>query len=106
KMDWKKRVSLHIMVWIFLIAIFTLVATGGFSSSRGFLVHSVFMSLLNVMIFYINLYFIIPATLNKRKFFLWIASCFFVVVFFALIKYAESFYMFYLSNLEITIKCK
>lgn len=106
KMDLGKRALLHLMVWLFLIAIFTLVASGGFSSSRGFLIHFVFMSLLNVAIFYINLIVIIPATLNKRKFFLWIVVCSVVIVFFALLKYAESFYMFHLSNLEITIKGK
>lgn len=105
-MDWRKKASLHGLVWLFLVAIFTLVATGGFSSSRGFLVHFVVMSLLNIIIFYINLYLIVPYTLNRRKFFLWLVSSLTLIALFTLVKYAESFYMFFLSNMEITIKGK
>jgi two-component sensor histidine kinase len=105
-MNWRKKIMLHGMVWAFLIALFTLVASGGFNSSKGFYIHFINMSILNVIIFYVNLYIIIPATLNKRKFFLWFFSCSAVVIFFTLIKYAESFYMFKLSNLDITIEGK
>jgi two-component system LytT family sensor kinase len=105
-MNWKKKALLHGMVWIFLISLFTLVATGGFSSSKGFIIHFVNMSLLNVIIFYINLYLIIPVTLDKRKFFSWFISCFIIIISFSFIKYGESFYMYELSNMEISLKGK
>ncbi len=105
-MNWKRKALLHGMVWIFLIAIFTLVATGGFTSSKGFLIHFINMSLFNVAIFYINLYLIIPLTLNKRKFFWWFFSCFIIAVSFSFLKYGESFYMYNVSELLITIKGK
>lgn len=105
-MNWKRKALLHGMVWIFLIAIFTLVATGGFTSSKGFLIHFINMSLFNVAIFYINLYLIIPLTLNKRKFFWWFFSCFIIAVSFSFLKYGESFYMYNISDLLITIKGK
>ncbi|WP_353132093.1 sensor histidine kinase [Pseudopedobacter sp.] len=105
-MNWKKKASLHALIWLFLVAIFTLVATGGLNSSQGFLIHFLIMSVWNIIIFYTNLYFIIPATLNKRKFFLWIAACSVLVIIFAFLKYFESFYMFNLSDMEISIKGK
>lgn len=105
-MNWKRKALLHTMVWAFLITLFTLVATGGFNSSTGFLIHFLCMTFINVLIFYINLYLIIPITLNKRKFFWWFFSCFIIALSFAFIKYGESFYMYEISNLEIAIKGK
>lgn len=105
-MNWKRKALLHGMVWIFLIAIFTLVASGGFTSSKGFVIHFINMSLFNVAVFYVNLYLIIPVTLNKRKFFWWFFSCFIIAISFSFLKYGESFYMYNVSNLVITIKGK
>lgn len=105
-MNWKRKVLLHTMVWAFLITLFTLVATGGFNSSAGFLIHFLCMTFINVLIFYINLYLIIPITLNKRKFFWWFLSCFIIALSFSVIKYGESFYMYEISNMEIAIKGK
>ena len=99
-----RKFLLHTMVWIFLITIFTFAATAGFNSSNGVYVLFIGLSFLNVAIFYINLYVIIPITLDKRKFFLWMLACLIVVIAFLAIKYGYSFYVHNLSGLKLITK--
>ncbi len=102
-MNWLKRLLLHSICWLFFIAIFLFVSTNGFKASQGFVIHFIGMSLLNVAIFYINLYFIIPLTLNKHRFLSWILSILMAIVVFAFVKYGFSFYLFYVKQLLNTI---
>lgn len=96
-----QKFMLHTMVWIFLIILFTAVASGGFSGSVGFYTYFVGLSLLNVFLFYIHLYFLIPISLDKRKFFWWMAGCVVLILTFIAIKYGFKFYVFKLSDLKI-----
>src|SRR5690606_1700652 len=57
-------------------------------------------------VFYINLNIIIFITLNKRKFLWWFISCFIIALTFSFIKYLESFYVYNVIDLVITIKGK
>lgn len=95
---------LHFMVWVFLITIFTFAASSGFNSSEGIYILFLGLSLLNVLIFYVHLYAIIPITLDKRKFFIWMLSCLIVVVIFVAIKYGYMFYVYKLSGLALFAK--
>ena len=99
-----RKFLLHTMVWIFLITIFTFAATAGFNSSNGVYILFLGLSFLNVAIFYINLYVIIPITLDKRKFFFWMLSCLLVVIVFLALKYGYSFYVHNLSGLKLITK--
>ncbi|HEX7365702.1 MAG TPA: histidine kinase, partial [Pelobium sp.] len=58
-----QKFMLHFLVWLFLITLFTFVATGGFESTNGVYVLFIGICLLNLTIFYLNLYFLIPITL-------------------------------------------
>lgn len=99
-----KKFMLHTIVWLFLLSIFTFAATAGFNSTKGFYILFISLSLTNVLIFYINLYLIIPQTLDKRKFFLWMLTCLVVVIGFVAFKYGLYFYMYKLSGLKIMAK--
>ncbi|MBU0694911.1 MAG: histidine kinase [Bacteroidetes bacterium] len=99
-----RKFLLHTMVWIFLITIFTFAASAGFNSTQGFYFLFVGLSLFNLCIFYINLYFIIPITLDKRRFFLWMLSCLILIATFLAIKYGFSFYIYKLSGLKLMVK--
>lgn len=99
-----QKFMLHAMVWIFLIMLFTAVGSGGFTATYGFYIEFLSLSLLNVIIFYIHLYFIIPLTLDKRKFFFWLLACLILAVSFIVIKYGFRFYMNELSGLTIAVK--
>jgi two-component system LytT family sensor kinase len=98
-----QKFMLHTMVWIFLIVLFTAVGSVAFTATIGFYVEFLSLSLINVLIFYIHLYFIIPLTLDKRKFFFWLLSCLIAVVFFVAVKYGFRFYMNELSGLKIAV---
>jgi two-component sensor histidine kinase len=98
-----QKFMLHAMVWIFLIVLFTAVGSAGFTATAGFYVEFLSLSLLNVIIFYIHLYFIIPLTLDKRKFFFWLLACLIIAVSFIAIKYCLRFYMNELSGLKIAV---
>lgn len=97
---------LHFMVWVFLITLFTFVATAGFEASKGVYILFVTLSILNLTIFYSNLYFLIPLTLDKRKFFIWMLGCLAIIVSFLAIKYGFTFYMYKLSGLKMISKEK
>lgn len=99
-----QKFLLHTMVWLFLITLFTFVATAGFDSSKGRYILFVGLSLLNAVIFYTNLYLIIPITLDKRKFFFWMLACLIIVVSFLAIKYGFIFYMYKVSGLKMMAK--
>ena len=101
-----QKFMLHTMVWIFLIMLFTAVASAGFSGSLGFYIYFVGLSILNVLLFYSHLYFLIPATLDKRKFFWWMLGCFILITCFIAIKYGFKFYIFELSDLKIVLNNK
>jgi two-component sensor histidine kinase len=101
-----QKFMLHTMVWIFLITLFTFVATAGFNSSAGIYILFLGLSMLNILIFYINLYLIIPITLDKRKFFIWMLACLVIAVSFVAIKYGFMFYMHELSGLKMMAKDK
>ncbi len=101
-----QKFMLHTMVWIFLITLFTFVATAGFNSSLGIYILFIGLSVLNSLIFYINLYLIIPITIDKRKFFLWMIACLIIVLSFVAIKYGFMFYMHKLSGLKMMAKDK
>jgi two-component system LytT family sensor kinase len=101
-----QKFMLHFMVWVFLITIFTFAATSGFNASEGIYILFLGLSLLNVLIFYVHLYAIIPITLDKRKFFIWMLSCLIVVVIFVAIKYGYMFYVYKLSGLALFAKNK
>ncbi len=92
---------LHIMVWLFLITLFTFVATAGFESTKGVYILFIGISLLNLAIFYLNLYVLIPLTLDKRKFFLWMLGCLAIVIAFLAIKYGFTFYLYEISGLKM-----
>nr|WP_294896881.1 histidine kinase [uncultured Pedobacter sp.] len=96
-----QKFMLHIMVWLFLITLFTFVATGGFESTKGVYILFIGLSLLNLAIFYLNLYLLIPLTLDKRKFFLWMLGCLAIMLAFLAIKYGFSFYMYKISGLKM-----
>ncbi len=102
-MNLTKQILLHTMIWLFLITVFTFVATGGFKASEWYFALFVSMSILNVMLFYINLYLIIPVTLNKRKIFVWLLSCLVLIISFAAIKYGEFYYIHIKNGLPIKI---
>lgn len=89
------------MVWLFLITLFTFVATGGFESTKGVYILFVSLSILNLSIFYLNLYALIPLTLDKRKFFLWMLGCLAIMIAFLAVKYGFSFYMYKISGLKM-----
>lgn len=97
---------LHILVWLFLITLFTFVATGGFESSRGVYILFIGISLLNLAIFYLNLYLLIPLTLDKRKFFLWLLGCLAIMIAFLAIKYGFTFYLYKISGLKLIAREK
>ncbi len=92
---------LHIMVWLFLITLFTFVATAGFESTKGVYILFIGISLLNLSIFYLNLYVLIPLTLDRRKFFLWMLGCLAIVIAFLAVKYGFSFYLYETSGLKM-----
>lgn len=98
-----QKFMLHTMVWIFLIMLFTAVGSVAFTATLGFYVEFLGLSLINVAIFYIHLYFIIPLTLDKRKFFFWLSACLIIVVSFVAIKCGYRFYMNELSGLKIAV---
>lgn len=89
------------MVWLFLITLFTFVATGGFESSRGVYILFIGLSVFNVVIFYLNLYVLIPLTLDKRRFFLWMMGCLGIVLVFLALKYGFTFYVYKMSGLKL-----
>ena len=89
------------MVWLFLITLFTFVATGGFGSSGGVYVLFIGLSLLNIAVFYFNLYLLIPLTLDKRKFMMWMLGCLAIMIGFLAVKYGFTFYMYKLSGLKL-----
>ena len=97
---------LHIMVWLFLITLFTFVATGGFESSKGVYILFIGLSVLNLMIFYLNLYVLIPLTLDRRKFFLWMLGCLAIVIAFLAVKYGFTFYIYKMSGLKLMAREK
>lgn len=97
---------LHILVWLFLITLFTFVATGGFESSKGVYILFIGLSLLNLGIFYLNLYLLIPLTLDKRKFFLWLVGCLAIMVVFLAVKYGFTFYLHKISGLKMIAREK
>jgi two-component sensor histidine kinase len=99
-----QKFLLHSVIWAFLITIFTFAATAGFNSSNGLYILFIGLSLLNVLIFYTNLYLIIPITLDKRKFFIWMLACLIIVISFVAIKYGFLFYMHELSGLKMIAK--
>ncbi|MBK0381982.1 histidine kinase [Pedobacter sp. SD-b] len=101
-----QKFMIHLMVWLFLITLFTFVATAGFESSKGVYILFVGLSLLNVAIFYLNLYFLIPLTLDKRKFFLWLLGCCAILISFLAVKYGFTFYMYKISGLKMAAKEK
>ncbi|WP_232456865.1 sensor histidine kinase [Pedobacter psychrophilus] len=94
------------MAWLFLITLFTFVATAGFESSKGVYILFIGLSLLNIAVFYLNLYFLIPLTLDKRKFFFWMLGCLTIVVTFLAIKYGFSFYIYKISGLRMVTNTK
>ena len=96
-----QKLTLHLMVWLFLITLFTFVATGGFESSRGVYILFIGLSVFNVVIFYLNLYVLIPLTLDKRRFFLWMMGCLGIVLVFLAIKYGFTFYVYKMSGLKL-----
>lgn len=98
-----QKFMLHTMVWLFVIMLFTAVGSGGFIATAGFYVEFLGLSFLNVVIFYIHLYIIIPLTLDKRNFFFWLLACFFMAISFIAIKYGVRFYMNELSGLKIAV---
>ncbi len=102
-MNWVKKLLLHSICWLFFIAVFLFVSTNGFKASQGFIIHFIGMSLLNVAIFYTNLYLVIPVTLNKHRFLIWILAILSIIVIYAFIKYGFSFYLFYVKQLLNTI---
>ncbi len=97
---------LHFMVWGFLITLFTFVATAGFDASKGVYILFISLSLLNIGIFYSNLYLLIPLTLDKRKFFIWMFGCLMIMIIFLAIRYGFTFYMYKLSGLKMIAKEK
>lgn len=97
---------LHFMVWLFLITVFTFVATGGFESTRGVYILFIGISILNLCIFYLNLYVLIPLTLDKRKIFLWMMGCLAIVIVFLAIKFGFSFYIYKMSGLKLVANQK
>jgi two-component sensor histidine kinase len=101
-----KKFLLHAIVWLFLISVFTFVSTGGFEASNGVYILFVGLSLLNICIFYANLYLLIPYTLDIRKFFLWILGCAAILITFLAIKYGFSFYIYKISGLEMLLRNK
>lgn len=101
-----KKFLLHTMVWLFLITVFTFVSTGGFEASNGVYILFVGLSLLNICIFYANLYLLIPYTLDVRKFFLWILGCAAIMIMFLAIKYGFSFYIYKISGLKMLFREK
>lgn len=96
-----QKLTLHLMVWLFLITLFTFVATGGFESSRGVYILFIGLSVFNVVIFYLNLYVLIPLTLDKRRFFLWMMGCLGIVLVFLALKYGFTFYVYKMSGLKL-----
>ncbi len=89
-----QKFLLHLMVWAFLITLFTFVATAGFNSGKGIYILFIGLSLLNVLVFYIHLYLIVPVTLDKRKLFYWLLACLVIIFCFTAIKYGFTFYMY------------
>ncbi|RKD20082.1 histidine kinase [Pelobium manganitolerans] len=96
-----QKLTLHLMVWLFLITLFTFVATGGFESSRGVYILFIGLSVFNVVIFYLNLYVLIPLTLDRRRFFLWMMGCLGIVLVFLALKYGFTFYVYKMSGLKL-----
>lgn len=101
-----QKFMLHIMVWLFLITLFTFVATGGFESSKGIYILFIGLSLSNIAVFYLTLYFLIPLTLDKRKFFLWLLGSLAIMIAFLAIKYGFSFYIYKISGLKMMTNTK
>lgn len=99
-----QKFMLHFMVWMFLITIFTFAATSGFNASEGIYFLFLGLSVGNVLIFYINLYLIIPISLDKRKFFIWMLSCLVIAITFVAVKYGYMFYLYELSGLKMIAK--
>lgn len=99
-----QKFMLHFMVWMFLITIFTFAATSGFNASEGIYFLFLGLSVVNVLIFYVNLYLIIPISLDKRKFFIWMLSCLVIAITFVAVKYGYMFYLYELSGLKMIAK--
>ncbi len=96
----------HALFWILVLSFF--IGVLGPNASRSFkmvnseayiLVHFGLYGLLNISIFYANLYLLIPLTVNKKKYILYVLSVMLMVVLFALLKYliAINFKHYYLT---------
>lgn len=103
-MNKNKRILLHTTIWLFIVVLFVFVGTSGFNSSDAYIAYFFGMSVLNILVFYINLYLIIPVTLNKRKFLAWFLASVVIILSFTAIKYGISNYVikrWFLNKSEI-----
>lgn len=97
-----QKILLHVIVWLFIITLFLFAGTAGFKTTDAYLIHFIALSVLNVSLFYTNLYLIIPLTLNKQKFIIWFLASIILMLSLTGIKFGEIYYLLTFKNLNIS----